>query len=51
MRGEAKERWMHLCEMAANEQDPEKLVELVSEINRILEEKEQRLKRARERHC
>ena len=49
MKGEAKERWFHLCEMAASEQDPDKLVELVSEINRILEEKEQRLKRDRER--
>ena len=50
MKGEAKERWLHLCEMAANEQDPDKLVALVTEINRILEEKEQRLKRLRERH-
>ena len=49
MKGEAKERWLHLCELAANEEDPEKLVELVSEINRILEEKEQRLMRERQR--
>jgi hypothetical protein len=34
---------MHLCEQAALEQDPEKLMELVSEINRLLEEKEKRL--------
>ena len=44
MKGERKEYWMHLCEQAANEQDPDKLMELVEEINRLLEEKEQRLK-------
>jgi hypothetical protein len=42
---ENREKWMKLCEQAANEQDPEKLMELVTEINRLLEEKEQRLKR------
>jgi hypothetical protein len=36
---------MHLCEQAATEQDPDKLMELVREINRLLEEKESRLKR------
>jgi len=35
---------MHLCEMAANEQDSEKLLALVKEINRLLEEKEARLR-------
>lgn len=45
MKGKVKERWMHLCELAALEQDPEKLMQLVSEINRLLEEKEQRLLR------
>jgi hypothetical protein len=43
MKGKIRERWMHLCEQAALEQDPEKLMELVSEINRLLEEKEKRL--------
>ena len=46
MKGEVKERWMRLCEQAALEQDPEKLMQLVVEINRLLEEKEQRLIRA-----
>jgi hypothetical protein len=41
---ENRERWMQLCEQAANEQDPEKLMELVAEINRLLEAKERRLK-------
>ena len=42
--GENKERWRELCEQAAKEQDPEKLHKLVAEINRLLEEKEARLK-------
>lgn len=43
MKGEKKQHWMELCEMAANEQDSEKLIELVREINDLLEEKERRL--------
>ena len=39
-----KEHWMELCAQAAVEQDPVKMLELVKEINRLLEEKEQRLK-------
>jgi hypothetical protein len=39
-----KESWLKLCEQAANEQNPEKLMHLVAEITRLLEEKEQRLK-------
>lgn len=45
LKGERKEYWMHLCEQAANEQDPDKLMELVKQINRLLDEKEQRLKK------
>jgi hypothetical protein len=37
-----KEKWMELCELAANEQDANKLMALITEINRLLEEKEQR---------
>jgi hypothetical protein len=44
MKGETRERWEKLCQLAANEQDPERLLKLVSEINRLLSEKEQRLK-------
>ncbi len=36
---------MELCAQAAIEQDPDRLLMLVREINRLLEEKEQRLKR------
>jgi hypothetical protein len=38
-----KARWMELCEQAAVEQDPQKLMELVEEINRLLLEKEKRV--------
>jgi hypothetical protein len=38
-----KARWMELCEQAAVEQDSKKLMELVTEINRLLLEKERRI--------
>jgi hypothetical protein len=38
---------MELAELAANEQDPDKLIELVKELNRLLAEKQDRLDRAR----
>jgi hypothetical protein len=38
-----KARWMELCEQAAVEQDPKKLMELVTEINRLLLEKKSRV--------
>lgn len=38
-----KERWQELCEQAQNEQDPDKLIELAKEINRLLEAKGNRL--------
>lgn len=43
MDNQTKERWQKLCEQAAVEQDPEKLLALVRAINHILEEKERRL--------
>ena len=43
MKGEAKERWMQLCEQAANEQDPGKLMQLIQEITRLLSEKQRRV--------
>ena len=45
MKGPLKERWMNLCEQATVEQDTQKLMVLIQEINRLLEEKEQRLHR------
>jgi hypothetical protein len=38
-----KERWQELCEQAAAEQDSEKLLALVQEINRLLDDKRNRL--------
>jgi hypothetical protein len=37
-----EERWRQLCAEAAVEQDPQKLMELVKEINRLLDLKQQR---------
>jgi hypothetical protein len=41
---ENRERWKELCEQASKEQDPERLHELIREINRLLDEKQARLK-------
>jgi len=43
MIGREKERWQELCEQAMKEQDPEKLIVLVQEINRLLDAKRNRL--------
>lgn len=48
MKGETGERWRKLCEEAAVEQDPDRLLELTEEITRLLDEKEERLKKTRE---
>ena len=42
-----KEQWIRLCEQAAVEQNPARLLELIQEIDSLLAEKEQRLKRQR----
>jgi hypothetical protein len=42
-----KEEWVRLCEQAAVEQDPEKLLSLCQTISRLLEEKEKTLKETR----
>lgn len=47
MQNETKELWYQLCQLAAIEQDPGKLLELVREIDRLLAEKEERLKQLR----
>jgi hypothetical protein len=43
MQGETKERWKVLCEQAATEQDPHKLMVLVKEIDELLAKKQDRL--------
>jgi hypothetical protein len=45
---EKKERWLELCEQASREQDSEKLLSLIGEINRLLEAKEKSLRPDRE---
>jgi hypothetical protein len=45
MQGKTAEIWRELCSQAAQEQDPNRLLELTLKINTLLEEKEQRLKR------
>jgi hypothetical protein len=40
---ENEELWKQLCEMAAKEQDPQKLLELTREINNLLLYKQKRL--------
>lgn len=44
MQGEKGERWELLCKLAAQEQDPDKLFELAAAIERLLSEKEDRLR-------
>jgi hypothetical protein len=46
---ENSERWKLLCELAAQEQDPQKLLELTREINDLLLGKQRRLERPDDR--
>ncbi len=48
MQGKTREQWMHLCEQAAVEQNAERLIRLVKEIDQMLGEKENRLVRKRD---
>jgi len=43
MIGKNKERWEELCSQAVTEQDPEKLLGLITEINKLREAKRLRL--------
>ena len=38
-KNQKKERWMELCVEAGKEEDPAKLLKLIEEINRLLEQK------------
>jgi hypothetical protein len=40
---ENEDRWKQLCELAAKEQDPQRLLELTREINQLLLFKQHRL--------
>lgn len=48
MQDENLEQWQKLCAEAATEQDPQRLMKLIAEIDRMLKEKEQRLKAQRQ---
>ncbi len=43
MEDKNRERWRTLCEQAAVEQDPERLMLLIHEIDQLLSEKQTRL--------
>jgi hypothetical protein len=43
VKGKKRDAWMLLCEQAAQEQDPNKLMKLVKEIVRLLDEKQERV--------
>jgi len=43
MQGKAKARWVELCEQAATEHDPTKLLKLIQEIDKLLREKQERM--------
>ena len=45
MQDNDKELWLDVCARAAIEQDPDELLRLAREIDRLLEDKEQRLRR------
>jgi len=47
MRGEKREEWERLCQLAADERDPDKLLKLIERINQLLQEKEERLQQQR----
>ena len=47
MHDQDQERWLELCRQAAIEQDPQELLKLVQEINRLLDEKQKLLKQQR----
>ena len=49
MQGETKEHWVDVCERAATEQDPERLMMLIKELNDLLTQKQERLQKNRPR--
>ena len=47
MQGEKRKHWMRLCLEAADEQDASRLLDLISDINRLLHDKAMRLRSVR----
>ena len=50
MDSQHKERWIELAEAASKEQDPEKLLKIVEELNRALDEHHEQLRRRQAQH-
>ena len=48
MRSEKREEWERLCQLAADEKNPDKLMKLIERINHLLQEKEERLQQQRQ---
>ncbi len=44
MQGEEAERWRELCAAIAEEKDHERLLKMVEELNRLLEQRESRMR-------
>jgi hypothetical protein len=44
MRGQDLKRWHELSKQAVHEQDPQKLMKIIEEVNKLLEAKEARLR-------
>jgi hypothetical protein len=47
MRGEEREGWRNLCDAAANQKNRDKFMELVEKLNRVLDQKEVRVRQQR----
>jgi len=43
--------WRELCKAAANEPDPDKLMDLIVELNRALDEREKKRKTPEDANC
>jgi hypothetical protein len=51
VQAQTKEYWRELCERAVNEEDPEKFLAIIREINTVLALKSERFKQTRCRLC
>jgi hypothetical protein len=49
LQNQVKEHWKELCERAAVEQDHDKFLAIIQELNEVLEAKEHRLKAVEKR--
>jgi hypothetical protein len=47
MKGERRDHWLRLCVEAADEQDSNRFLEMIAEINHLLHEKQMRLTNVR----